>query len=218
MKKHNVTIAAEQSGYDLSTCLLDRDLAKPHKGCSFQSMYQEVGARVINLLLPKVRIYLDPLNRGVNVSDPTSIFGAVWMGRTDFSKYTIQADVYSAARDGKLGDAGVIGQRYRLDLMGAAQELKIISWISHEEKYKAVPYEWKANTWYTLKLQTSFTEKDGKKTAVLQGKVWPRDGKEPTEWTVKWEDEPGNTIGSPGLFGNAKDSEVFFDNVQIKAN
>ncbi|NQV24940.1 MAG: PQQ-binding-like beta-propeller repeat protein [Rhodopirellula sp.] len=141
-----------------------------------------------------------------------------WMGRTNFSNYSIQADVYSAERNEKLGDAGVIGQRYRLDLMGAAQELKLISWISHEEKFKTVPFEWKPNTWYTLKLSASVTEKDGKKAAVLKGKCWPRDGKEPEEWTITWEDHPANEIGSPGLFGNAKDAEVFFDNVKVSSN
>ena len=141
-----------------------------------------------------------------------------WMGRTDSSDYTIQADVYSALRNDKQGDAGVIGQRYRLDLMGASQELKLISWISHEEKFKTVPFEWKPNTWYTLKLNSSVTEKDGKKAVVLQGKCWPRDGKEPEEWTITWEDHPANEIGSPGLFGNAKDAEVFFDNVKVSAN
>lgn len=141
-----------------------------------------------------------------------------WMGRTDFSNYTIQADVYSAVRNDKQGDAGVIGQRYRLDLMGAAQELKLISWISHEEKFKTVPFEWKPDTWYTLKLNTSVTEKDGKKAAVLKGKCWPRDSKEPEEWTITWEDHPANEVGSPGLFGNAKDAEVFFDNVKVSSN
>lgn len=141
-----------------------------------------------------------------------------WMGRTNLSNYTIQADVYSAERNNKLGDAGVIGQRYRLDLMGAAQELKLISWISHEEKYHAVPFAWKADTWYTLKLSASLTEKDGVKIAVLKGKCWPRDGKEPEEWTITWEDHPANAVGSPGLFGNAKDAEVFFDNVKVSNN
>lgn len=141
-----------------------------------------------------------------------------WMGRTDFSNYTIQADVYSAVRNDKIGDAGVIGQRYRLDLMGASQELKLISWISHEEKFKTVPYEWKPDTWYTLKLHASVTEKDGKKAAVLKGKCWPRDGKEPEEWTITWEDHPANEVGSPGLFGNAKDAEVFFDNVKVSGS
>ncbi len=141
-----------------------------------------------------------------------------WMGRTNLSNYTIQADVYSAERNNKLGDAGVIGQRYRLDLMGAAQELKLISWISHEEKYHSVPFEWKPDTWYTLKLNASLTEKDGEKIAVLKGKCWPRDGKEPEEWTINWEDHPANEVGSPGLFGNAKDAEVFFDNVKVSNN
>jgi len=141
-----------------------------------------------------------------------------WMGRTNFSNYTIQADVYSAERNGKQGDAGVIGQRYRLDLMGAAQELKLISWISHEEKFKTVPFEWKPNTWYTLKLNASVSEKDGKKHVVLNGKCWPRDEKEPKEWTITWEDHPANEVGSPGLFGNAKDAEVFFDNVKVTSN
>ena len=67
-------------------------------------------------------------------------------------------------------------------------------------------------------------EVDGKKTtvvkkvAVLQGKVWPRGTEEPKEWTITWEDEPGNVTGSPGLFGNAKDAEVFFDNVKVTQN
>ena len=141
-----------------------------------------------------------------------------WMGRSNSSNYSIQADVYSAERNSKLGDAGVIGQRYRLDLMGASQELKIISWISHEEKFHAVPFEWKPDTWYTLKFSASVTEKDGAKIAVLKGKCWPRDGKEPEEWTITWEDHPANEVGSPGLFGNAKDSEVFFDNVKVSNN
>ena len=58
----------------------------------------------------------------------------------------------------------------------------------------------------------------GKKVAVLQGKVWPRDQKEPADWAITWEDEPGNEIGSPGLFGNANDAEVFYDNVKVWAD
>jgi outer membrane protein assembly factor BamB len=142
-----------------------------------------------------------------------------WMGRPVYSNYTIQADIYAAQRNSKQGDAGVIGQRYRMDLMGATQELKIISWISHEEKFKTVPFEWKPNTWYTLKLQTGIEKhKDAPTLAVLSGKVWERGTEEPKEWTIQWKDEPGNVVGSPGLFGNAKDAEVFFDNIKVTAN
>lgn len=142
-----------------------------------------------------------------------------WMGRSAYSNYTIQGDVYAALRDGKQGDIGVIAQRYRLDLMGAKQELTLNSWISHEEKSKAVPFKWNPNTWYTLKLHTSIEKsKDGPTLAVLSGKVWERGTEEPAEWTIQWKDEPGNVVGSPGLFGNAKDAEVFFDNVKVSSN
>ena len=142
-----------------------------------------------------------------------------WMGRPVYSNYTIQADIYSAQRNGKQGDAGVIGQRYRMDLMGATQELKIISWISHEEKFKTVPFKWKPNTWYTVKLHTGIEEqKDGPTLAVLSGKVWEQGTPEPKESTIQWKDEPGNLVGSPGLFGNAKDAEIFFDNVKVTSN
>jgi len=141
-----------------------------------------------------------------------------WMGPAGFTKQTIQADVYSAIRDGKQGDAGVIAQRYRLDLMGAGQELKLISWISHEIKFKTVKFEWKPDTWYTLKLTTDVAEKDGEKVAVLKGKCWVRGEKEPDAWTIEWDDAPANEVGSPGLFGNASNSEILFDNIRIVSN
>lgn len=146
----------------------------------------------------------------------TRSFGT--MGRPDLSNYTIQSDVNVAQRNGKIGDVGVIAQRYRLDLMGQAQELKIISWISHEIKFKTIKFPWKANTWYTMKLTATSKDKDGKRVAVLNGKVWPREEKEPADWTITWEDEPANEIGSPGLFGNAGDAEVFYDNIKVTAN
>jgi hypothetical protein len=35
---------------------------------------------------------------------------------------------------------------------------------------------------------------------------------------VTGEDEVPNVIGSPGLFGNAKDAELFYDNVTVTEN
>jgi hypothetical protein len=53
---------------------------------------------------------------------------------------------------------------------------------------------------------------------VLRGKVWKRGGEEPKQWLVEAVDESPNLIGSPGLFGNAKDAEVFYDNIRVNAN
>jgi outer membrane protein assembly factor BamB len=139
-----------------------------------------------------------------------------FMGPTNLSNYTIQADVRGSLTNNKLPDMGVVAQRYTLDLMGASQQLQIRSWTPQLEKRfaKNLPIAWKENVWYTLKLQAST---DGNK-AVLRGKVWPRSEPEPKAWSIEATDEVGNLMGSPGLWGNANDSEVFYDNIQVTPN
>ena len=136
-----------------------------------------------------------------------------WMGHPSFQDYTIQADVLGVSKDNKVPDIGLIGQRYTLDMMGASKKLQIRTWPPQLRMAKSIPFEWEPDVWYTMKMQTSF--RNGK--AVLKGKVWKRGDKEPTDWMVQAEDESPNAIGSPGLFGNAKDAEIFYDNITITA-
>jgi len=137
-----------------------------------------------------------------------------WMGHVDMHDYTIQADVLGAIKKGKMPDIGVTAQRYALNMLGADQKLRIQTWHAQYRMAEIVPFEWSPNVWYTMKLRTSV--EDGK--AVLRGKVWPRDEDEPDSWTVEATDESPNLSGSPGLFGNAKDAEVFYDNFQMTYN
>jgi outer membrane protein assembly factor BamB len=139
-----------------------------------------------------------------------------WMGQDDLHDYTMQADVRGALTEGKLPDIGLIDQRYTFDMMGAAQQLQIRSWTPMLEARfaKTVPFEWKPDTWYTMKFQSE--NKDGE--AVLRGKVWPRGDKEPEEWQVEAADKTPNTIGSPGLFGNAQVAEIYLDNIKVYPN
>lgn len=137
-----------------------------------------------------------------------------WMGPVDLSHYTIAADVKAAADTAKLPDLGVIAQRYTLDMMGEAQQLQIRTWPAQLRMAKSVPFPWKADTWYTLKLQASV--ENG--VAMLRGKAWPRGGEEPAEWSLTASDAAPNTQGSPGLFGNATNAEIFIDNVHVTAN
>jgi outer membrane protein assembly factor BamB len=138
------------------------------------------------------------------------------MGPTDLHDYTIQADVRGAMTNNKQPDMGVIAQRYTLDLMGASQQLQIRSWTPQLDKRFAVsvPIKWKSDTWYTIKFRAAV---EGGK-AVLRGKVWPRDEQEPAAWTVEGTDEVGNLVGSPGLWGNANDSEITIDNILVTPN
>lgn len=137
------------------------------------------------------------------------------MGPVDLHDYTIQADVRGAINENKMPDIGIIAQRYTLDLMGQHQDLQVRSWTAQLERFsKTVEKPWKPDTWYTIKLRAS-TE-GGK--AVLKGKVWPRGEKEPDAWTVEGTDQAGNLVGSPGLFGNASDAEIFVDNISVTPN
>lgn len=137
-----------------------------------------------------------------------------WMGHSDLSNYTIQADVRGKMVDGKLPDIGLIAQGYAIDLQGANQALQIRTWVTQRRMAKTIDFPWNADTWYTMKLMAS-VEGD---TAILKGKIWPRDEKEPTEWTLEATDDSPNRSGSPGLFGNAKDAELYVDNIHVTAN
>jgi outer membrane protein assembly factor BamB len=137
------------------------------------------------------------------------------MGQNDLHDYTIQADVLGVPTNGKLPDAGVIAQRYTMDLMGDHQEIQIRSWTSQLDRFsKTVPFKWEGNTWYTVKFRA---EAAGDK-AILKGKVWKRGEKEPEAWNIEAVDEAPNLIGAPGLFGNAQTSEVFYDNISVTRN
>lgn len=138
-----------------------------------------------------------------------------WMGPTHYRNYTIQADVLGLKKNGKLPDIGLIAQRYTLDLMGASQQLQLRTWTPQLERFSVnEPFTWEPETWYTLKFQASV---EGDK-AVLRGKCWPKGEPEPAEWTIVGEDHRPNVQGSPGLFGNAKDAELFYDNLTVTRN
>ena len=120
----------------------------------------------------------------------------------------------AALEKARMPDMGIVAQRYTLDLMGASQQLQLRSWPPQVATYfsKTIPFAWEAGRWYTMKLEAR--TKDG--AAVLRGKVWPRGEPEPAAWTIEGVHESGNLQGSPGFFGNSKDSEIYIDNVSVE--
>lgn len=139
-----------------------------------------------------------------------------WMGQPSLQNYTIQSDVMVDTKNEKIPDVGLINQRYTMVLQGSAQTLQLRSWTARVDLRfaKTIPFAVKPNTWYVMKFQAA---NEGSKV-VLKGKVWERGQDEPEAWTIEASDEPPNTVGSPGLFGNATDAEVFYDNVKVTAN
>ena len=137
-----------------------------------------------------------------------------WMGHSDLHDYTIQADVRGSMVDNKMPDIGLIAQGYTLDLKGESKELQVRSWVTQERIAKSLPYSWEPAKWYTLKFKVS---NEGDK-AVLRGKVWPKGTVEPSDWMVEASDSIPVRTGSPGLFGNAKDAEIWLDNISVTPN
>lgn len=146
---------------------------------------------------------------------PKGTRSQLWMGQTSLHDYTVQADLKAAAvESGSKPDMGLIAQRYTLDLMGEASQLQIRTWPPQLRMARSIPFQWESDVWYTAKLRASNV--DGK--AILQAKVWKRDEPEPEAWTLTAEDAAPNRQGSPGLFGNSTNAEIYIDNVTVTAN
>ena len=137
-----------------------------------------------------------------------------FIGPTDWSNYTFEADVRGTTRRRQMSDIGITAQRYSLVLYGNAQQLKLEPWEPETQRTATVPFTWKADTWYHLKLRVENTA-DGKVRA--RGKAWPTGSAEPAEWLIDKTDPIGNKRGAPGLFVDAE-LGAYLDNLKIVAN
>lgn len=137
-----------------------------------------------------------------------------YIGPSDWSNYTVEADVNATTKRRQQGDAGVIAQRYVLTLYGNSQSLHIEPWQPETARTKAMPFTWKPDTWYRLKLQVENLP-DGKTRA--RGKAWPAGEPEPEAWMIERIDPIPNRQGAPGIFGNGL-AELYFDNIKVYAN
>ena len=144
-----------------------------------------------------------------------------YIGLPTFTDYTIESEMMSTEGGAKLPDMGVLANRYTMLLDGNKQLARLYSWDAVSRIEKNVPFPWKANVWYRLKLTVTV---DGDK-AQVRGKVWDGKVKEPAEWTLEFEDSIGNKEGSPALYANIMDTliagqktQVLFGNVKVTPN
>jgi outer membrane protein assembly factor BamB len=137
-----------------------------------------------------------------------------YFGPIDFSNYTVEADIRATQKRRQQGDAGVIAQRFVLVLYGNSQMLHLEPWQPETARTVTVPFAWKPDTWYRMKLQVENLP-DGKTRA--RGKVWAVGETEPAAWMIERIDPIPNRQGAPGIFGNAL-AEIYFDNLKVYAN
>jgi hypothetical protein len=141
-----------------------------------------------------------------------------YIGMPQLADYVLQADLCGSHRGDNMPDMGIVNQRYTLQLSGNKQELRILDWEALPRIDRTIPFPWKANEWYRLKL---VVDRSGS-TATIRGKVWPRGQAEPPAWTIEVEDRRPEPSGSPALYGYAtgnlggqSGAEVYYDNVTI---
>jgi len=138
----------------------------------------------------------------------------MYMGALDLSNYTIEADVRVATRRRQMGDIGVTGQRYSLILYGNSQRLKIESWEPETDRTVTIPFSWKPDAWYHLKLRVE-NSPDGSVRA--RGKAWPTGEAEPAQWMIEKVDPSGNRQGASGIFADAEFG-AYIDNFTLTPN
>lgn len=172
-------------------------------------------------------------------NNPNSLLARAnaYLSTPSLKDYTIEADLLGKQKDKFLPDMGVVNCRYSLTLDGNSKTKRLLlrTWEARKAPGEEIPgrinakvdFPWKPDVWYHFKLKVSV---EGDK-AILLGKVWPRDEKEPAEWTIKVEDPIPNLEGSPALYGYAygipgsveearqhPGAEVYYDNLKVTPN
>jgi hypothetical protein len=138
----------------------------------------------------------------------------IFFGMPEWQAYTVESDVRGREQRRQRGDVGLINQRYGLVLFGNGQKLELHPWQAADEMTERVPFAWKADTWYRMKLRVD-NRPDG--TALVRGKVWPAGEPEPAAWTIEKVDRIPHRTGSPGIYADGI-SDVYFDNIRVYRN
>jgi outer membrane protein assembly factor BamB len=139
-----------------------------------------------------------------------------FIGPVDLSNYTFEADVRGTTRRRQMTDIGITAQRYSLVLYGNRQQLKLEPWEPETMRSATVPFVWKPDTWYHLKLRVENLP-DGK--VQVRGKAWETGQPEPAAWLIDKTDPVGlgHRHGAPGFFVDAEFG-AYLDNLKLAAN
>jgi outer membrane protein assembly factor BamB len=144
----------------------------------------------------------------------------VFMGSPDSSDYTIEADVRAMEKRRQRGDVGIVAQRYEMMLSGSHERIELQPWQPETQRTVKAEFPWKADTWYTMKLEVQSL---GKGSVRARGKVWPKGEAEPAKWQIERVDPIGSLKGAPGLYADAPSaagggSEIYYDNIKVYKN
>lgn len=135
-----------------------------------------------------------------------------FFGSTDLHDYILEGDVMTDGTRRIMSTVGFVNQRYLIALVGNAQILEVSS--NYERVQQAVKFPIKPNTWYHLKTHVK-ANADG--TGTVFAKAWPREEKEPADWTIEVPLTKAHTHGAPAVFAFSPQAQkrVFIDNIHL---
>jgi len=138
-----------------------------------------------------------------------------FFGAPEMSNYTMQVDIMSDGNRRSMSSAGLINQRYLIELKGNYQEIEVSS--NMERIKENVPFHWTPKKWYTLKSRVDVAP-DG--SGVVRAKAWERGTTEPEAWSIEVNHARAHTQGSPGIYGFTPQSRfrVYIDNIVVTPN
>ena len=144
----------------------------------------------------------------------------VFFSGPDYNDYTIQADVRAMEKRRQRGDVGIVAQRYEMMLSGSHERIELQPWQPETQRTVKVDFPWKADTWYTMKLEVQSV---GEGKVRVRGKVWAKSDAEPSAWNIERVDPLGSLKGAPGLYADAPSaagggSEIYYDNIKVYKN
>jgi outer membrane protein assembly factor BamB len=146
-----------------------------------------------------------------------------FFGPPEWSNYTIAADFVGSEERFNLPEYGVVNSRYEMTLVGNDEVLRVSAWDALPRLTEDVDFAMTPGVWYRMKLRVDVDEEDH--SALVRGKVWPRDDPEPEAWTIEVEDPLPHRNGSPGVYAyavgtvdDAPGTEVLIDNVRVETN
>ena len=138
----------------------------------------------------------------------------VFMGPSDWSNYTVEADIRiteTAPPDGRRRHHRAALYAGRLRQQSAAGDEP---WQPEVARAASAPFAWKPDTWYRLKLRVENTA-DGK--TRIRGKAWPAGRTGARGLADRPHRSDPQPQGSPGLFADAQFG-VYFDNLKVTPN
>jgi outer membrane protein assembly factor BamB len=147
--------------------------------------------------------------------------GEIFIGRPEWTGYTIAADVRGSRTRRQMPNITLLNSRYQMVLVGNQQRLRLVGWMPMPRLDKTMPFEWKPDTWYRMKLRAEVAGGKGR----IRGKVWLRGEAEPAAWTIEVEDPAPYPSGSPGFQAysagvttRSPGADTYFDNVEVTPN